>query len=122
MKGHVVEGGQIASVLVIADHQGHLTGQLSHLMAIEKINQAMLIMRNEDGDAGMPLAHHDLPGKSKFVRQRRKGARKRLLVKIEAAQRPLDTHEEHPQYRILVLIGMQNIAAMFKDELGDAQD
>src|ERR1700691_5355436 len=69
VKGYVVEGGQIASVLVITDHQGQMTGQLPHLMAVEKIDQAMLIMRNEDGDAGAPPAHHKLPGKSKFFRQ-----------------------------------------------------
>src|ERR1700691_2501234 len=50
MKGHVVEMGQITSVFVITDHQRDMTRQLSNLMAIEKIDKAMLITGNEDCD------------------------------------------------------------------------
>src|ERR1700691_2441469 len=49
MKGHIVEMGQISSFFVIADHQRYMTRQLSNLMAIENIDKAVLITRNEDG-------------------------------------------------------------------------
>ena len=91
-------------------------------MAIEKIDKAMLITGNEDGDGWPPLADHDLPGESILRGQRGKGGGERLLVKIEAGQRPLDAHEKEPQGRILVLVRMQDVPAMFQDESRNGKD
>ena len=122
MKGHIVEIGQSMSVFVIADHQRDVTRQLSNLMAIEKVDKAMLITGNEDGDGRPLLAHRYLPSKSIVCSQRGKGGGERPLVKVEAGQRPLNAHEKEPQRRILVLVRMQDVSAMFQDESRNGKD
>ena len=52
MKGHVVKTSQVVSVAMVADRQHQVAGQLPSLVAIEQVNQAMLIARNKDCDRG----------------------------------------------------------------------
>jgi hypothetical protein len=116
IEGHVIKLGQAQCILVIADDESKLAGQLSNLVAIEQVDQAMMITGNKYCDRRPLLLHEHPPGETISGRQRCKDAGKALLIEIEAGQRPLNTDEEQPQLCILVLIRVQNIPAMLKQE------
>src|SRR5580698_3464706 len=110
------------SFAMVADHQRQMAGQLSSLMTIEQVNQAMLIAGNEDCDRRPLMANHHLPSELILGCQWGEGDGKRLLVKIEVLQRPFNAHEKQTQPVIPMLIRMLDISAMFQDEAPNGDD
>jgi hypothetical protein len=105
---------------VIADDECDAAVQLAGLVPIEQVNQAMVIARDQKCNWDLSPSKDRLPVESGCLGQRRKRLPKLQFIQIEIAQRPFDAHKEEAQFRILVLVGVQNIAAVRKQKIRDS--
>ena len=109
--GHVVERdtvktGQVPRGRVVADDEGDVAAQLSDGVAVEQVQQAMLVLGNENRGGGPGHRIGQPPLHLKAVGQGLEALAERRVVQREIRQVPLDAHEEQAQIVVLVLIGV----------------
>ena len=106
MEGDAVELGERLRVGVVADDQRNLAMKFAVLVAVQQVEQAVLLAGNEDGHGGGRAGVLQTPAHPKF---RGDGAELSLepgRLQAETVERPLDPHEEKLQLVVLVLIGV----------------
>ena len=118
-KGNLVEVGSGLVVGVIGNDQRDFALQLADFMAVEQVDQAVVVLRNHDrhllalaGLGEAPL-HVELFGDGREVTGKL-GERN-----IEVGGIELNPHQEPGRVGVGVLVGVQDVAAAFVDEVRD---
>ena len=109
IKRHLVKIRQTASFLVIADNQGNLAVQLTRLMPVQQVGQAVQVVRNEDAHCRRPVAVGELPGHLVARGDRFKHLAKLGFFQPEPVEVKFHPHEEQSEHVVLVLVGVQDI-------------
>ena len=79
----------------------------------------MLLTRGRSATGIFRLSQDRLPAEPGSLGQRRKRLSKLQFIQIEIALRLIDPHEEEAQLCVLVLVGVQNIAAVREQKIRD---
>jgi hypothetical protein len=119
MEGNTVEGSEGLCVWMIADDEGYIARQFSNLVAVQQVNQTMLVARNEERNPQAVSGPGQPPYHTEFVGQAGKLLTEGGFVEVEPVERPLDPHEKLSCFVVLVLVRMQYVAAMGVKELGN---
>src|SRR5437016_2258055 len=82
---------------MVADDERNVANQLSALVPIEQIVQAVIVFRHEQPDAI-------------------------VKVKVETSEIPLNAHQEQVAQGVLVLVRVQNVGVVSVQELADCGD
>src|SRR5208282_1660692 len=104
---------------MIADNHGNLASQLADLMPVQQIDQAMLVSRYENGDAGLDTRVFAAPAHPIAFGNGLKLAREVCEIEREIRKIELHTHEEQAGFVILMLIRAQDVRAMRIEEARD---
>jgi hypothetical protein len=102
-------------ILVIADDECDAAIQFADLVAIEQLSQAMPIARDE-GATGSFAFLRIACQLSPVVSAGGVNVCRNCNLSRLVAERPIDAHEKETQFRILVLVDVQNIAAVRKQK------
>src|SRR5580700_188868 len=105
---------------MIADHQREIAPQFSVSLPIQQIDQAMVVLRNEDGHARTAIAQGDTPVHAELVSDRAKRAVEVFHIQTEARQVPFDARQEVALFTSLMLLEVQDVAIVAIDEFGDS--
>ena len=110
--------------VVVRDDARDLDRQLAATPAPEQLHEAVVVPRDEDGDAGAPLAVGDAPVHLEARRDLRAERRRDLgRRRIEGFEGVLHPHEEAPAARVRrVLVGLHDVGAMPEQELRHGRD
>src|ERR1700730_5853817 len=105
---------------VITYDHGNFAGQFAVALPVKQIHQAMVEFRNENANARPMAGDGKAPMHGKFLRNWAKLDRKIFQFQLEISEIPLHAREVKPLFAGLVLLKMQNISIMPKDEIGDS--
>jgi hypothetical protein len=125
--GNFVEIGDGLVVGMIGDDQRDFAGKLAAVMPVEEIDEAVVVLRDQDDHARAmrrlrePPLHLELFGDWRemfgefgevFIRE----------VDVEVFGIELDAHQEEPRFFVGVFVGMQDVSAVAVDKVGDGGD
>src|SRR5580658_5411223 len=105
---------------MIAHHYGNDTAQLSRLVALQNIHQAMQMLRDKYGHARSLVHQLELPIHLEFGRENLELLAK--LLDVESVQRPLDAHKKEPSIVILMLVGVNDVRSVTVQKASDPGD
>src|ERR1700722_6282014 len=117
--GDVIEVGDALVVRMVRNDQWNFAVQLSILMAVEKVLQAVILFGNEDGDAGTIGQKRNAPGHLKLACERSKTNVKFRKRETEVGDVELNAGQEEIRLGISVLIVGEDVAVIFEDEVSD---
>jgi hypothetical protein len=118
MKRNAVERRELLRFPMIANYHRNVAGQLANLIAVEQVNQTMLIARNEDGDPQAWAEPCQPPCHLEFLCDSNEFLPECRLRQIKRVDGPFNPHEKSAGLIILMLVGMQDIGSMRVKELG----
>ena len=107
---------------MVADDERDVARQLAALVAIEQIDQAMVVLRDEQRDAVRQRGQLQPPAHRESLGQRGELARELRGIEGEVRQVPFDAHEEQLALRVLVLVGVEDVGVVPVQELADGGD
>ena len=108
---------------MVGDHQGDLGVELAGLPAPEEVEQAVGVLRDEDGHATGSIGVADPPVHPVLAGQRAEGGVELVAAQAEALALDLHPHEEPAARRVAdVLVGVDDVPIMQRDEIGDRRD
>jgi len=90
-------------------------------LAIEQVDEAVIVLRNKNRDARPVIAPADHPIHAELVGNRTKGAVKVLQVESEAVEVPFDAGQVVTLLAGLVLLEMEDVAIIAVDKFGDGR-
>src|SRR5258708_3175368 len=102
---------------MIADHQGNLAGKFADPLAVEQIDQAMVVFRYENRHARPVLGSRNTPLNCKLLRDRLEPLREIFQVELKSRQVPFHSRKIEALFSRLVLLEMQNVPAMPVNEV-----
>lgn len=117
--GDVVKVGVIFRVGMIADYQANFAGEFAGALAVEQIDKAVVVFGNKNGDARTVVRGGDAPLNRELFGDGSKPLWKILEVELETSEIPFDAGEIETFDAGLVLLEMQDVAAMPVDEIRD---
>jgi hypothetical protein len=122
MVGYPVPFGQRAQSFMIAHDDDEIGGQLAQMVAVEKIGQAVVELRDKKRHP------RTLIGKSEFpIHAQRVGERLEVMLDLilrETARREIPLHalKKSTGLKVYVLIGMKNVPVVAKNEIRNLID
>src|SRR5260370_23584248 len=119
MEGNVVKLRKPPGIRMVADDQRYLTRQLAHVVAVQQVCQAVSRFGNQNRNPRAVARTRHLPVHLEFLDYWCKTGCEFIQLEIEALQLPLHTDHEHPEFGILMIVGVQDIAVMLVNEVGN---
>ena len=125
--GNLVEIGERLIVRVIGDDQRNIAGEFAALMAVEQIHEAVIIFRNQNDHARsmrrlcQPPLHLELFGNGREVLAE-VGETFITEIDVEVFGIELHPHKEQAGFLVCVFVGVQDVAVMAVDEIGNGGD
>src|SRR5579862_3702967 len=125
--GNFVEIGDGLVVRMVGDDEWNVAGKFSALLAVKQVDQAVIILRDEDDHFGtmsrprQPPLHAERLGNRGEVSCEIAKIRLRE-VDVEVFGIELDAHQEEPGFFVAMFVGVQDVSAMAVDEVGDGGD
>jgi len=117
-----VELGEGAGVFVVADYEGEVAAELAGAMAVEQIDQAVRVLRDEEGDILHVVGELDAPVHAELSGDGGKGGAEGGLVEAGRVGGELDAHEEEGELDILMLVGVEDVDVVGLDQEVDDSD
>ena len=136
-----VEAREVGAVGVVGDDEGNASGELVLAVAVEEVREAMQVLRDEDSNAGLAARcvqapmHEEAAGdggesglKGREVEAGLSGIAGVAGVGVAGGavagvfELPLDAHEEETLCSVLVLIRVEDICAVRKEQARDGGD
>lgn len=112
-----------AKMLVIANDQRDIAGQLASFVPGEQIVEAVPLFRDEQSYPTTLLRDMQRPLHLSLVGDRREGTPDVFRVhQRKTIQRPLHAHEEHVRLAVHMLVQVQDVPAVIQDVAGDGID
>src|SRR5262249_40590529 len=112
-----VETGPALGIWMVADNERNVTDQLTALMPVEQIDQAVIVLRDEQSEAVRPVGALDAPAHLEALGDRGELGNTFLDAEIKAGQVPLDARQEQPALRVLMLVGVQDVGVVLVEKL-----
>jgi hypothetical protein len=91
-------------------------------MAVEQIDQAVIKLRHEQGDAVRAIRPLDTPAHLKAFANDCELVGEVVEAEVEPSEVPLDAHQEQAALGVLVLVRVQDVGVVSIQELGDGGD
>lgn len=125
--GDDVEGdaeafGGGAQGIVIGDDEGDVGFQFAGFVAAEEVVEAMRVLADKKGEAVALVAEVQAPGHAARLGEGADEDGEVFAGNDKMGQVPLGTHEEDPFLDVDMLVEMDDVAAVFRDEGGDGAD
>jgi hypothetical protein len=117
--GDAVEVGDTLVIGMVGNDQRDFAAQFAALVAVEKVLQAVVKLRDEDGDAGAVGGVGESLGHLEVVGDGSKALGKLGKVKIKICRIELDARKKEIGFLVSMLIGEEDVAVVAKDEFGD---
>jgi hypothetical protein len=117
--GNAVEVCDTLVVRMVGNDQRNFAAEFAALVAVEKILQAVVILRNEDGNAGATGGMGEPPVHLEVVRDGSKVLGKLGKIKIKVGRVELHSCKKEIGFGISMLIVEQDVAVVAKDEIGN---
>ena len=117
-----VELGQRASGLVVADDEREVAAELACLVAMQQIDEAVMILRDEESDVLLRLGELDAPVHLEVVRDGREGGAEGCFGEAGGFGDELDAHEEEAKFDVLMLVGVEDVDVVTLDQKVDDGD
>jgi len=115
----VVKVGVIFRVGMIADHQRDFAGEFAGALAVEQIDEAVVVFGNKNCHARTVVRGGDAPLNGKLLGDGSKPLGEVFQVELEAFEIPFDAGEIETFDAGLVLLEVKDVAAMPVDEISD---
>ncbi len=123
VEGNLVESGQLSRRFVVADDEREIAVQLSGLVAVEQVGEAVEIVGDKDGDVLGRGGEGESPVHSELLGQGREGGVEVRFIAIGVVGGELDAHEEEAKLDVLVLVGVEDVGVvLLNQEVGDGGD
>ncbi len=112
---------------MIGNDQRNVADEFAAVMAIEKINEAVIVLRDENNHALLVRRQGEPPVHLEFVSDRGKmlaevGEVPIGYVDVKISGIEFDPHEEQAGFFVGVFVGMEDVAAVAIDEIGNGGD
>jgi len=112
---------------MVGNDERDFAGEFAALMAIEQIDEAVVVFRNQDDHAGTMRGLRETPLHLKFLGDGREllaEVSKSLIgeIDVEVFGIELDAHQEESGFLVGVFVGVQDVAAVAVDEVGNSGD
>jgi hypothetical protein len=107
---------------VVADDQSELGGQLTGPLPQQQVEQAMVVLRNEDRGPRVVESIRDAPVHREAIRDLRNRRLQASAIGVQLRHVELDALEELARYRIGVLIRVEDVGAVPIQDLGQRGD
>ena len=102
---------------------GMSQAQFAALMPVEQVDQAVVVLRDEERDAVRQRSDRSSRQRiCEALGDRGELARELVEVEVEVGEVPLDAHEEQAALGVLVLVGVQDVGVVAVEELADGGD
>src|ERR1700675_4583779 len=121
-EGHAITGGNGSEVRMIAENQSDLSFEFSGLLALQKVLEAMRQARGEQGDFRRVIAEMEFELHAELFGQRMELRRNLVAGDLESVKMELEARQEDPGFEVGVLIRLENVAAVAKNEAGDTRN
>ncbi len=116
LTGHRLEVG------VVADDRGDLAAELARPMPEQQVVEAMVVLRDEEGDAPDLAVVREAVGHTETLRHLRDAARQGHAIGVELPRVEPDSLEELPRVDVGVLIGVEDVGAVPVEQLREGRD
>ena len=120
--GDAVEVGDTLVIGMIGNDQRDFAAKFATLVAVKKVLQAMVILRDEDGDAGAFGGVSEPPFHLEVAGDGSKAFGKVGKVKIKICRIELNPRQKEIGFLVSMLIGEQDVAVVAEDEFGNRGD
>ena len=118
-----MELGQRASGLVVADDEREVAAELACLVAMQQIDEAVVILRDEEGDVLLGVGELDAPVHLELAGDGLEGRAECGFGEAGGFGDELDAHEEEAKLDILMLVGVEDVDVVALDqEVDDGDD
>ena len=121
-KGHSIKIGDGLVIGMIGDNAGDIAIEFAALMAIEQINQAVVVLRNQYGHPLAYIRNRDAPLHLKFGGDLTEMPNEITQGKVEVGGIEFDTHQKSAGIAVPMLVSVKNTAAMLVNESRNAGD
>ena len=125
--GNFVEVRNGLIVGVVGNNQRDVTGKFAALVTIEQIDQAVIVLRDENDHARAMRGLRQAPIHLKLFGDGREVSREvgEIFIgeiNVEVFGIELDAHQEEARFFVGVFVSMQDVAAVAVDKVGDGGD
>ncbi len=130
--GNFVEIGDGLIVGVVGNNQRDVAGEFAALVAVEEIDEAVVVLRNQNDHARSMRGLRQPPLHLELFRDRRKvfgevgevfvGEVFLREINVEIFGIEFDAHQEEAGFFVGVFVGVQNVASVAVDEVGNGGD
>ncbi len=117
-----IEVGDGLIVGVVGNDERDFAVQFADLVAVEQVDQAVIIFRNHDDHALALAGSGKAPFHAELVGDRIELLGEFLKRQIKTIWIELHAHEEPSRLGVGVLVGVEDVAAVPEDEVGDSSD
>jgi hypothetical protein len=107
---------------MVGNNQRDFAAQFTTLVPIEEILQAVVVLRNENGNARSVGGMGEPPIHLEFAGNRLEALGELRQVKIKIGRIELDTRQKKIRFLISMLIGEKDISVVAKNEFGNRSD
>jgi len=121
-EGNSVEVGDGLVIGVIGDDQRDVAIEFPDLVAVEQVDETVVILRNHDYHSFALARVREMPFHSEAVGDGIELLGKFAEGKVEASGIEFDPHEEPLGVCVGVLVSVKDIAPVSEDEIGDGSD
>src|SRR6202161_2731441 len=119
---HSVEVGDPLVVGVFENYQRNIAMQFATLLTVEQVLQAMVVLRDENGDARPVCGAGNAPVHLELTREGRKTLGKFRKIKIEISHVELNPRQKQVRRFVSVLVVAQDVAVVFENKIGNRCD